>query len=197
MVNQTKSASNNSSEKTFGDKLDDITGYKYFSILEDFRNVIEEENKKILEDNVTEQTTSYAGQNSMLWTCSKASTSLHLIEASTLNYYIGLLPYEPKKLDEMDKKMRRFLSKFKVMRKATNMNRLYLRKDKLRRRLVCLEKNAEVTLVKLYEFLNENSNTQALVEHERKGATYMGLIQDYLQKKYNLNEEEVNAKMLS
>ena len=117
----------------------------------------------------------------------------------TLNCYIGLLPYEPKELDDMES-AEISDDEFKMTRKAANMNRLYLRRNRRRRlgrELMCLEENAEVMLVKLYKFLNENSNTQALVEHERKEATHMGLIQDYFQKKYNLNEEEVNAKKIT
>ena len=44
-VNQQKSTSNIESEWTFGDKLDDFEGYKYFGVLEDSNNMIKQENK--------------------------------------------------------------------------------------------------------------------------------------------------------
>src|SRR5699024_12782052 len=103
LVNQLKSASNIDNEQVYGNKLDDVTGYKYLGVLEDSRNMIKEENKVIIAERVTERTAKL---------CQTKLNSVNLFKginefaSSTVNYYIGLLPYEPKEFEEMDKQVR-------------------------------------------------------------------------------------------
>jgi hypothetical protein len=113
-----------------------------------------------------------------------------------MNYYIGLLPYEPEEFDLTDRKVRSVLAEFKVTRRASNMDRLYMKRDKLGRGLTCMVEKAELMLLKMYEFLAGNVKTQALAEQEKQEATHLGLIREYLQQKYSLNDNEINAKMI-
>jgi hypothetical protein len=190
-VNQAKSASNIEDEQVFGDKLDDIQGYKYLGVLEDSRNMIKPENKRLLEDRIKDRTTKL---------CQTKLNAVNLFRGineyalSTVNYYIGLLPYEPKELEEIDKDVRRILAAFKVTRQAANMDRLYLKRDRLGRGLACQEEKSEVMLLKLHEFLSKNPETTSLVEQERREGTHLGLIREYLKVKYMLNDDEINAK---
>ena len=115
---------------------------------------------------------------------------------STLNYYIGLLPYEPKEFDDLDKNVRRILSEHKVTRHASNMDRLYLKRDQFGRGLTCLVEKAEVMLLKMHNYLNKNPKTRALAEHETQRASHLGLIRDYLLNKYNLDTNDINEKAI-
>jgi len=193
-VNQSKSASNVNNEETFGDKLDDITGYKYLGVLEDSRNVIKEENKTILEERVIKRTSKL---------CQTKLNAVNLFRGineyalSTLNYYIGLLPYEPKEFDEVDRQVRRILSEFKVTRNAANMDRMYLKRDRFGRGLTCLVEKAELMLLNFFEFLQGNVRTKALAEHEKQEASHLGLIREYLQNKYNLDEGQINPMIIA
>ena len=184
-VNQLKSASNVDNNRVFGEKLDDVKGYKYLGVLEDLLNVIKEENKVIMVDRVRERTSKL---------CQTKLNAVNLFrginEVSTLNYYIGLLPYEPKEFDEINKKVRRILSAYKVTRNSANMDRMYLKRDRLFRGLTCLVEKAELMLLNLYEFLSKNPKTQALAEHEKNEASHLGLIRDYLEAKYRLTNSD-------
>src|SRR5699024_12078847 len=62
LVNQLKSASNIDNEQVYGNKLDDVTGYKYLGVLEDSRNMIKEENKVIIAERVTERSEEHTSE---------------------------------------------------------------------------------------------------------------------------------------
>ena len=55
-INQQKSASNIISERTFGDLLNDVEGYKYLGILEDSTNTIKQSNKHIISRKIIDKT---------------------------------------------------------------------------------------------------------------------------------------------
>ena len=71
---------------------------------------------------------------------------------SILNYYIGLLPYEPKEFDDLDKNVRRIQNENNVTRHASNVDLLYLKRDRLGRGLTCLVEKAEVMLLKMHDY---------------------------------------------
>lgn len=183
-VNQEKSASNVDNDLTFGSKLDDAKGYKYLGVLEDSRNIIKEDNKRILEERLMQRTTRL---------CQTKLNAVNLFRGinefavSTFNYYIGLIPYEPKEFEELDKKVRRVLCEYKITRNACNIDRLYLKRDQLGRGLTCLADKAELMLLNLNEFLSKNIRTQCLIKNEREQASHLGLIREFLQTKYQLD----------
>jgi len=192
-VNQAKSANNVSNPAAFGDELDDIKGYKYLGVLEDSRNVIKPENKQMISDQIKVRATKL---------CQTKLNAVNLFRGinefalSTMNYYVGLLPYEPKEFDDIDKMVRRVLSDHKVTRNALNMDRLYLKRSNLGRGLSSAVEKSEVMLLKLYDFLANNPKARELVDFETREASHLGLIQGYLREKYKLNENEINEKVI-
>ena len=50
---------------------------------------------------------------------------------STINYYIGILNYEPEEFEQLDKQIRQILAKHNVIIKASNIQRLYISRDEL------------------------------------------------------------------
>ena len=84
----------------------------------------------------------------------------------------------------MDKSIRRILSTFNITRNAANMDRLYLRRDQLGRGLICNNENSEVMLLNYYNYLNNSTRTKPLIEQERKEATHLGTIKEYLKQTY-------------
>ena len=100
-VNRAKSTSNVSNESFFGDKIDDMVGYKYLGVLENSRNVVKGENKILLANKLLERTKKL---------CQTKLNAVNLFRGineyalSTLNYYVGLLPYEQKDLKSWTRK---------------------------------------------------------------------------------------------
>ncbi|KAG0416866.1 hypothetical protein HPB47_006067 [Ixodes persulcatus] len=98
---------------------------------------------------------------------------------STLNYYVGLLPFKPKEYETIDKEVRKILSESKVTRNAANMDRLYLKRDQLGRGLACVEEKAELMLFKMLKSFEKHPQTRPLMEHEKEEKTQLGRICEY------------------
>ena len=192
-VNQRKSASNIDNGAVFGNKIDDEFGYKYLGVLEDGQSEIMPENKTILEKRVVDRTTQL---------CQTKLNAVNLFHAinefalSSLNYYIGIVPFDSKEFDEIDRKVRRVLSEYKVTRNAANMDRLYLSRKEFGRGLACVVDKAELMLYKSYQALNESPSSRPLIEFERDSLTRLGLINEHLKGKYELTDEQINEKTI-
>ena len=94
---------------------------------------------------------------------------------STINYYIGLLPYEP----NLDKKVRGVLAKFQITQRASNMERLYLKRNRMGKGLVNLVDKAELMIPNLYRKMNSQPNTKDLIVQEKHMASHLGLIEEF------------------
>jgi len=94
-------------ETVFGEKLDDVQGYKYLGVLEDSRNVIKEENKIKIKDKIVSRTEAL---------CKTKLNAKNLVRAInefailTINYYIGIINYEPSEFEQLDKMIRQVLA---------------------------------------------------------------------------------------
>ena len=113
---------------------------------------------------------------------------------STINYYMGLLPYEPKKFENLDKKVRGVLAKFQITRRASNMERLYLKRNRMGRGLVNLVDKAELMILNLYRKMNSQPNTKDLIVQEKHMASHLGLIEEFIKNKYGLVDDEVSLQ---
>ena len=97
-INQAKSASNIESDQVFGQQVDEIDGYKYLGILENSQNVVKNENKEILKQKILMRiealcTTKLNARNLF--------RGINEFAISTINYYIGILNYEPEEFEQL------------------------------------------------------------------------------------------------
>ena len=184
-INQQKSASNIDDPRTFGEKLDDVQGYKYLGILEDSRSAIKPENKEKIKTKIIDRITKLCA------TKLNARNLFHAINEfaiSTINYYVGVINYEPNEFEDLDKAIRGVLAEHNVTRKASNMERLYMSRSELGRGLQNIKDKSELMLLNLHEHLSQNSSTRPIIEIERALKSHFGLIVEYLTSKYQLTE---------
>ena len=181
-INQQKSASNIESEIVFGNMIDEA-GYKYMGFLEDARNVIKTENKKIINNRIEDRTKKL---------CQTRLNARYLFQAvnefalSTMNFYTGIVPYEQEELYSLDLKIRNIMEENKVIRKASNIDRLYLPRDGYGRGLQSVVEKAEQMILTFHDYLENKLETRPLIEYEKKEVTHLGLIKEYLKNKYQL-----------
>ena len=186
-VNHQKSASNIESDKIFGSKIDNKNGYKYLGILDNSHNVALRKNKILLEEKVIRRTiqlcqTKLNAKNLFL--------AINEYAISTLNYYIGVIPFEPTDYERMDQGIRQILDEHKVTRKTSNIARLYLPRYELGRGLHNIVEKAEVSLIKLNQYLLSKENTKIIIKIEKENVTLLWTINEYLVNKYNINQQE-------
>ncbi|KAI2795587.1 hypothetical protein BLOT_016634 [Blomia tropicalis] len=189
-VNLQKSASNIESEETFGDKLDDIEGYKYLGVLEDSNNMIKQENKTIICEKLLKRV------KALCDTKLNARNLFHALNEyaiATVNYYIGIIDFEPAEYERMDKEVRQVLASHNVTKNASNMDRLYIPRSELGRGLQNIMEKAEVMLYNLAKHL-ERPPTKPLLEIEKALSSHLGLIVEYLKSKYELSDTEISEK---
>ncbi|KAI2805264.1 hypothetical protein BLOT_004258 [Blomia tropicalis] len=193
-INQAKSASNIESDQAFGQQVDEIDGYKYLGILENSQNVVKNENKEILKQKILMRiealcTTKLNARNFF--------RGINEFAISTINYYIGILNYEPEEFEQLDKQIRQILAKHNVIRKASNIQRLYISRDELGRGLQNIRDKSEQMLMSLNKYLNSKSVTRPIIEVEKRLATHLGMIEEYLKMKYDFVEEEISRELLT
>lgn len=113
---------------------------------------------------------------------------------STLNYYVGVVEYLHEEFEELDKVVRRILAEYKVTRRASNTDRLYLTRVELGRGLQNIAERAEIILLNLAKTLDGNTKTRPIMDAERTMLSYLGMIYDLLQLKYNFGDDDLNGK---
>ncbi|KAI5155274.1 hypothetical protein ENBRE01_3507, partial [Enteropsectra breve] len=111
---------------------------------------------------------------------------------SIVNYYLGVLRINPEDLAAIDNKIRQILNTERIHLQPANKERLYLPRQELGRGMVNVEHRSETMLLNIFCKLEERSKTcaraQAILEIEKKCATPLGLIKEYLKVKYNAQE---------
>lgn len=84
-----------------------------------------------------------------------------------------------------------------MIRKASNIQRLYISRDELGRGLQNIRDKSEQMLMSLNKYLNSKSVTRPIIEVEKRLATHLGMIEEYLKMKYDLVEEEISRELLT
>ncbi|XP_040079280.1 uncharacterized protein LOC120850730 [Ixodes scapularis] len=125
-VNQQKSWSNVGNSGVFEEMVDDHRGYKYLGILENSRNVVKDVNKVIVTNKANERTRMHCKTKLKAANLIRGINEFALL---TLNYYIGPMPFKPKKYETINKEVRKILSEYKATTNAARMDRLYLKHD--------------------------------------------------------------------
>lgn len=191
-INQDKSANNVNNNECFGKVVDDVKGYKHLGILENSKNLVMAENKNLLTTKVFEKAENL---------CKTKLNARNLFRAlneyaiSTLNYYIGLVPFEPDEFENLDKGLRRILKNNNIIWQACNIDRLYIERNHLGRGLQNIADKAETILFDLSRYLDTGIRTKTILNQEKRDMTHFGLIEDYLKYKYEFtNEEAINRK---
>jgi hypothetical protein len=192
-INQQKSASNIDSPTTFGEVVCDRQGYKYLGILENSCNIIKEDNKLILQKRATSRIKSLCETH---LNARNLFAAINEFALSTFNYYIGIIPFEPEEMREMDMQVRRILYDHKISRHASNVDRLYLSRTELGRGLQNLEEKAEHMLLKLHHNLDGNYQSKEIIDIEKQSATQLGLIAPFLRSKYGFKDNQITSKQL-
>lgn len=187
-VNRQKSASNIENDKVFGEKIDDVEGYKYLGLLEDSRSVIKSENKEKIMEKIKERTEALCATK---LNARNLFNALNEFAISTINYYIGLIDYKPEELREMDNMIKRILARHNITRNASNKERIYLSRNELGRGLQNIQDKAEIMLLKLHDYLDQKPDTRPIIEIEKKLVTQLGIIKEYVQTKYEMTENVV------
>ncbi|MDE5978285.1 MAG: reverse transcriptase family protein [Turicibacter sp.] len=191
-LNEEKSANNVGIEEAFGKQLDDQKGYKYLGILEDSKNAIKEENKSIIREKILDRTEAL---------CMKSLNARNMFHAinefaiSTINYYVGVVEFEPKELDQLDAKIRQILAKYGITRKSSNMERLYIDRRQLGRGLQNIKEKAELLLLNLHDHLDKEEQTRAILICEQRLSTQLGMIKQFTGHKYGVTAA-INSKAL-
>ncbi|OTF71712.1 hypothetical protein BLA29_002093, partial [Euroglyphus maynei] len=192
-INQQKSASNIESDQVFGEMLDDERGYKYLGILEGSRNEIKNENKQIIIEKIIDRTRKL---------CESKLNGRNLFHAinefalSTINYYIGIINFEPDEYERLDVKIRKILLEYGVIRNASNVDRLYLPRNELGRGLGNVAEKSELMLFNLYEYLQNSEKYKAIIESEKRQATHLGMIKEFVRRTYEIPEDSVNYETI-
>lgn len=119
---------------------------------------------------------------------------------SLLNYYIGILEIEPKDYEEIDKMIRKELIKHKAHFPPSNVQRLYLSRNKLGTGFKNVEFKGEVMLLQLNKNLAKTKycslRKDIIYKVEKENQSHLSLISTYLKTKYNINECSTVGELL-
>ena len=114
-----------------------------------------------------------------------------------VDYYIGLVEFQPREYRDMDRDVLRILREARIHLKPGNMERLYMPRQQMGRGLTNILFKSERMLLEMYNFLDHRKGFSmrraAILAVERKRATHLGTIKSYLKEKYNLGEVEKEA----
>nr|XP_027199818.1 uncharacterized protein LOC113793939 [Dermatophagoides pteronyssinus] len=188
-TNEEKSASNTIDEFTFGQIPDEMKGYKYLGVWEDKNSFIKSENKIMIRNKIMDRVIKLADTKLSARNLFKAINEFAI---STINYYIGIIEFEPEEIKNIDSDIRKILVDKKISRKAANVDRLYLPRKQLGRGLFNIEERSETMLVSLHEYLSTRSDLTPVLDSEKENVTHLATINQYIQQKYCL---EPNAQI--
>ncbi|KAI5150893.1 hypothetical protein ENBRE01_1768 [Enteropsectra breve] len=195
-INQSKSAKNVESEKVFGRMIDELNGYKYLGILEGAKEV----KTQLVKENIREKIL-----NRVKLLCETKLNARNLFLAinefaiSPINYYIGLVEYETEELQELDREIRKILRGKKIHAQDSNTERLYLKRNDMGRGLICIEHKWEKINFTFKKYLQNrylnNDKIRMIWENEESKCTNLILIEEFIKRKYKINEE-INIKLI-
>ncbi|XP_029655289.1 uncharacterized protein LOC115228998 [Octopus sinensis] len=191
-LNFSKSATN---LQLYGDLvkvLEDHEGYKYLGITESPKSLILPETKIQIIEGVRKRA-------AML--CKTHLNARNLFHAlneyaiSLLNYYVGIVEFEPQEYDDMDCMIRRVLRENHVYVLAANKERLYLPRAQFGRGLCGVAHLSERILLKMHDHLVSGASVSdrmyAILQTEKARASHLGTIKAYLLAKYGFESERV------
>ena len=174
--------------QTFGEKVDDIDGYKYLGVLEDSRSILKPENKTKIESKILTRVTKIC-QTKL--NAKNLFAAINEFAISTINYHIGLIPFEQSEYETIDKKIRQILCDQKITRNASNNDRLYLSRNEMGRGLQNISD---------IEVGSRDYERNEILEIEKRNGSHLGLITEYISNKYGfegqrqVSEVEVRIK---
>ena len=192
-VNEKKSASNIDSPLTFGESLASDATYKYLGSRENGESIQSPENIWYIKNNITSRTEKL---------CATKLNAKNLFAAinewaiSSINYYIGVINFNPKELDSMNLDIRRILLDLNLIRKSANVERLYLPRNDLGRGLTNILFSAELIAANLHLKLRNDAQTASIILDEIKKQTFLGNIIQVIDTKYDILLNEFSPKML-
>lgn len=192
-LNEAKSACNVHDEQVPGECLEGVRGYKYLGILEHSKCAVQEENLSRVREKVMAR---------VRLLCATKLNAIHLSRAinefaiSVYNYYIGLLKFEPGDFARIDTDIRNVFKEFGVIRQSSNVDRLYLSRSKLGRGFLSVEELAERVLLKLHDYLAQNTSTLPVLKNEKEKGSQLGIIRQFLANKYALSLDNVSVPTL-
>ncbi|KAL0265725.1 UNVERIFIED_CONTAM: hypothetical protein PYX00_011440 [Menopon gallinae] len=116
---------------------------------------------------------------------------------SLMNYYVGLVEFEPGEYEEMDWEILRILRKERIHFQQGNKERLYMARAQLGHGLTNVVFKSERMLLAMDGFLEERKDScrrkAAILAVERERAAHLGTIRRYLEEKYSLGVVEMKA----
>ena len=195
-INQEKSATNTPTLSESATLLEGTKGYKYLGILEDASGrPLEDAKAKVSKEMMHRAETlcklPLSGKN-LFKAINEYSLSLQ-------NYYIGVLPMEPKDYSLLDHEIRQILIRQRIHFQPACKERLYLPRKELGRGLHCLEHRSEAMLLNLYLKLKSEeglgTRRDAVLKVERDKKSHLALILPYLAEKYA--SADINPKELA
>lgn len=128
--------------------------YKYLGIYETNKSTIKHSTKTNIINKITSRIDSLCKTNLNAKNLFKAINEYAI---STINYYIGLIEFEPEEFAEIDKMIRQILIKNNAHYKPANKERLYMNRNKLGRGLSLLEHRSESMLFKFNKNIKHRS----------------------------------------
>lgn len=119
---------------------------------------------------------------------------------SLLSYNCGIVEIEPKEYARLDLEVHKILTEHGLYFKPSCKERLYMPRSKLGRGLSNIEDKSERILLQFNTFLNNKkeicARKRCYFTFEKESLTQLGLINEYLQAKYNA-EIKLVAKVSS
>ncbi|KAG0437890.1 LINE-1 reverse transcriptase like protein [Dictyocoela muelleri] len=185
--NKTKISWNNSENlNNYNENEDEINDNvnKYLGIRE-FENLVDVSNYESIENKILKRIEKL---------CKTRLSARNLIIAineygiSMMNYYVGLIKFEEKWLNDLDQKIRLILSKYKVHYKDACKYRLYFSRRQNGRGLKSIYLQTEMVLFNLGEYLNENNTIRKkiiLQEIKKSGESRILYTKESCQTRYN------------
>jgi hypothetical protein len=196
-INIAKSATNTQECSEYAKVMGSEESYKYLGIMEDYKSTIKPENKLKIKRELLRR---------IELLCSTKLNAVNLFRGineyaiSTMNYYMGLVEFEPAEFQELDVEIRKILIKNKIHHKPACLERLYLKRKELGRGLENISDKSERVIMNMYGKIDTVSNgslrKQMIIRSGKKQGTHFGTINDYLIEKYKQYENKIDIKIL-
>ncbi|XP_029655879.1 uncharacterized protein LOC115229710 [Octopus sinensis] len=161
--------------------LEDHEGYKYLGITESPKSLILPETKIQIIEGVRKRAAmlckTYLNARNLFHALNEYAISL-------LNYYVGIVEFEPQEYDDMDCIIRRVLRENHVHVLAANKERLYLPRAQFGRGLCGVAHLSERILLKMHDHLVSGASVSdrmyAILQTEKARTSHLGTIKAYL-----------------
>ena len=150
-INDKKSAINTTLPETKYTMLEWKKEYQYLGVLKNKRSMTIESTKSLIKNKIIDRIRLLCGTK---LNAINIMTAINQLAISSLNYYIGLLEYEPQEFSNLDLEIRNILREYKVHFKLANKERLYLPRTKMGRELSSIVFKSQSMLLRFYDSIN-------------------------------------------